>query len=102
MDELRYSDFEKAFKSYAPMEEHGNKKCANCSFCLSSIAGRRFAKCAKMRLSNEGYVYRDFNTETGFYGDAAFISLLIQNECFPNQTGNCAFYEKKWWKFWVK
>lgn len=76
-------------------------KCINCSLCEDANRGE-FAKCSAMYLSNEEYIPKNMDKRTGFSMDSAYISLLIQDNKFPNKDGNCIFYKKKWYKFWVK
>ena len=82
----------------------GDKKCINCSKCVDSHRPE-FAKCGAMYLKEGKYTpVTDFNYFTGFHGIiyGAYISLLIQNNIFPNAEGNCQYYKKIWHKFWIK
>lgn len=99
---IKYSDFEKACT---------NKKlklCSNCANLEVDITGYEFAECSAMHLTSNGYQKKEnIDDFTGFgnVGNdnrSAFIHLLIRNGNFPNARGNCPYYKKQWWKFWVK
>jgi len=71
-----------------------NIYCINCKFFVVRNARRGITGCWKMKESAIPLNYLKPIDK--------FKPMVPDNVDYPNKEGNCKFYQRKWWKFWVR
>jgi len=82
-------------------ERKSNSKvyCCNCKyFTEGHMDYDLFAMSRSYCNSLTGLV--KINPIYGAYNER--INLGVSDKSYPNKKGNCKFYKRKWYKFWVK
>lgn len=66
--------------------------CSNCRYFSESDFGN-VCEAPTGKIIKDNYAYKIHKER---------VNKSVYHENYPNKNGDCKYYKRKWWKFWIK